>query len=928
MAEHRPKVAVIVVHGVAYHAPGASARAASELLHGLRPKGKGSPYGTDTQETVSIPLKQLKIVSPLRAAEPGWISKIPILGYFAGVLQERTMFMTRSWLTKKVSDEPANEKVANDFMRLLLQDYRGVDRPVEGPDDHDEAASYVTTRIRMVRSGTLADVEEATKNADTGGVPGRPRASAGEQGKALGKTEVDIYEYYWADLSRPKNTILSFFQGLYQLLFHVGSLGRLAISTGADAAENRDRKVWKWLDWTQLWAVRLLTLPIPILNLILLITLFGALPPLLPVDWAKPAAVACAAVLGLLVCAIASPRMPAMPGPLMWAVLPLLFAAALGGPAALLVYEFKMSAWSLLALEGWLLGAAIVYLSVSSYDEVRDGAKEVAWTLYGFSLATFIGILFLIRGTQNHIEQATLWMMQLVLVELRASWFLLLIFAFAALLLGSIAWRSLPLDSEGRARAKAAVRASRFALAAPAVGILIVTLALWSGLFVKASDKPACSFCPSTSLATKLFGKKVPIPLSKSIGQDKEKQYRLLFDREEAEEYLESSKASGTTGDSKIEEEAKTNSNVENMTPSEYFRGLFVWSATPAFPIVLLLVSASVFLLLLWLLPSVFTEMKPPRGSDNTSSRRMGAWLSRGLDATAVGFVLMWIAAFFMPVLFAVLHEWEKSELNWLDSPTAAILQWLGLATGSLAILASVAQSGSSVLGIILDVDNYLRTSPKEKTPRARIMERYVSLLRYLADDKDEARKYDRIVILAHSLGALISGDLLLYLKSQGDPGLARLGLGTPGVSAETKIPIRLFTMGDPVRQFLNRMFPYLYEWVRGTPDNSLKHLGGLVPTPPNTHPAGTPNPDRLGVELWVNAYRSGDYIGRSLWLDEWYNRTAGIGNGAYPDPIYIARSAPGQPRCEEMCIGAGAHQHYWDQSAPDIAEKLDELIR
>jgi len=97
----------------------------------------------------------------------------------------------------------------------------------------------------------------------------------------------------------------------------------------------------------------------------------------------------------------------------------------------------------------------------------------------------------------------------------------------------------------------------------------------------------------------------------------------------------------------------------------------------------------------------------------------------------------------------------------------------------SLAIVASLARSGSSVLGIVLDVDNYLRTSPKEKTPRARIVERYVSLLRYLADGRDKDRSYDRIVIMAHSLGALISGDLLLYLRSQGDPQLGRIGSAT-----------------------------------------------------------------------------------------------------------------------------------------------------
>jgi len=903
MAEIESKVALIVVHGVAYHEPGASARAASELLHGLRPKGKESPYGPDTQETVSIPLKQLKVVSPLSVSEPGWISKIPIVGYFAGVLQERTMYLTRAWRTKRVSDGPANEKVANDFMRLLLQDYRGVDRPVEGPDAHDEAASYVTTRIKMMRSGTLADVEGTIKDANPEAAKLPVGTSAGESAKGQTKTEVDIYECYWADLSRPKNTILSFFQGLYQLLFHLGSLSRLAISTGADAAENRDRKVWKWLDWTQLWAVRILTLPIPILNLILFISLFGALPHPLSEYWARVGTVVSAALLGLLVCAIASRWMRATPWPITWTAIPFVFAAASGSLAWLIAS--KISPWSLLALMGWLLGAGIVYLSVSSYDDVRDGAKEVAWTLYGVSLATFAGILWLIREHRNPIEQATLWMVQFVLAALRSSWAFLFLFAFVALVLGSVAWRSIP-AGPGRARARAAVRTSRFALALPALGILIVTLALWSGLFVKTTkSNQSKEKCYQSSLATRLFNRAIPtlLDLPGDFGG-------LFLDEKDAQSYL------GPV------------TCPEGMPPNDYFQSVLVWSATPAFPVVLAALSTSVFLLLLWLLPSVLTEMKPPRGSDNASSRRMGAWLSRGLDATAIGFALMWTAAFFLPVLFLILHEWKKIGLSDLDAPTAVILQWLGLITGSVAVLASVAKSGASVLGIILDVDNYLRTSPKEKTPRARIMERYVSLLRYLADDKDEERKYDRIVILAHSLGALISGDLLLYIKSQGDPDLARLGLGTPGVSAGTKIPIRLFTMGDPVRQFLNRMFPYLYEWVRGTPDNSLKHLGGLVPTPPNTPLAGSPHPDRLGVELWVNAYRSGDYIGRSLWLDGWYNRTDGPGTGAYPATIYTARSAPGGPQFEEMCIGAGAHQHYWDQSAPDIAEKLDELIR
>ncbi|WP_309710278.1 hypothetical protein, partial [Armatimonas sp.] len=71
-----------------------------------------------------------------------------------------------------------------------------------------------------------------------------------------------------------------------------------------------------------------------------------------------------------------------------------------------------------------------------------------------------------------------------------------------------------------------------------------------------------------------------------------------------------------------------------------------------------------------------------------------------------------------------------------------------------------------------------------------------------------------------------------------------------------------------------------------------------------------------LGVVKWVNAYRSGDYVGRRLLQEngvdapEWvYNR--GVVSGAI----------------EEVGIGEGAHTHYWDWSAPEIALILDALI-
>jgi hypothetical protein len=704
---------------------------------------------------------------------------------------------------------------------------------------------------------------------------------------------------YWADLSRPKQTILSFFQALYQLLFHLASLSRLAIST---SYENRDDRVWRMLTGTQGWAVRMLTLPIPILNVLLLITLLGAVPRLVTSDSVAPVVAICgAAFLGLLVYAALSRKLPATRWPWAWVLFPLAFILPLAGIAALLVCSLRVSPQPVLAFEALLLGSEVYFLlSTGSYDDVREGTWETALGLWIPWIVLFAVWLF--EYPTIPIEQATLWVMQIVLAALRLSWILLFAFAFLTFVFGGWSWRKIRRDENKKtdgdqnrcARARAAVRTSRLALALPTMGVLIVSLALFSIFFVQATLNKPNSF----SLARKLFDDPIQPPLSPP--------YYLswfILDREGAGRYLRGPVC------------------ARCMSPNEYFQGVLVWSATPAFPIILAFLLCGLLLILLWLIPSIYSEKHPPWRSDNKSSKRMGEWLSRGLDASKIRTMLMWSAAFAVP---AVLVTWDGLQhfsrvniiiaakipdvLPWLNQTTAVILLGLGGVAGSLAILASLAKSGSSFLGIILDVDNYLRTSPKDETPRTRIIERYVSLLHYLLGYKDPTGAgYDRVVIVAHSLGALISADLLRFLKVQKDP---------------PKIDVRLFTMGNPLRQLLNRYFPYLYEWVHPLPDNSMSPLKDTGLTKPGIGSDDLPDPVALGVERWVSAYRSGDYVGRSLWLDEWYDREV----PARPGDVYIAKENPAGRR-EEMCIGAGAHQHYWDQSAPDIAEKLDELI-
>ena len=103
-----------------------------------------------------------------------------------------------------------------------------------------------------------------------------------------------------------------------------------------------------------------------------------------------------------------------------------------------------------------------------------------------------------------------------------------------------------------------------------------------------------------------------------------------------------------------------------------------------------------------------------------------------------------------------------------------------------------------------------------------------------------------------------------------------------------------------------------------------LSSVSCAAPTDSQNRRRRAPDPSLLAVKRWLSAYRSGDYVGRALWLNEWYNRVdPAIADGG---EVYVATEEPFGLR-EEMCIGAGAHQHYWDQSAPDIAEKLDELI-
>lgn len=227
-----------------------------------------------------------------------------------------------------------------------------------------------------------------------------------------------------------------------------------------------------------------------------------------------------------------------------------------------------------------------------------------------------------------------------------------------------------------------------------------------------------------------------------------------------------------------------------------------------------------------------------------------------------------------------------------------AIGQWL--AGGAVTVSALGARFTRTfgklrvALDAVLDIDNYLRDPADGRSPRAAIFSRAAAVLAEL-----RARGYTRIVLVAHSQGTVICGDLLRWLQQR--------GLRAALVGAETELA--LVTVGSPLRDLYAPRFPLLYGWMR--------------PAPAAFDAAdAAPDPAALGVAAWVNGYRSGDYVGRAIWRGE-------------ADPLLFRPAAPGadgdgisrKGRRAEFCLGSGAHTHYFDDDAVMLAAELDRLI-
>jgi len=795
-------VAVVVVHGIADQRPGQTVREVARLLcHGA---ARAPRYVQGEIHDVLVPVEKLEPGDclPHDAAQSARRQPGTPSGFYQAQQSEQAL--------KRHDREPADLAIAlNDYLldRLVLP---------------EQDALYESTRISLRR------------RADD-----RP---------------VDIYEMYWADLSRLGAGGLRALWSLYQLFFHLSTLAADMVDQVALCLNGG--RAWRLLQRLHAWMAWLMKAPAALLQLaMLLMVVFGAVA-LVPPDLQGQLLAAAFALGSVVLAALAALAwLRVTPGPGRWALLFLLLAAALASMAAALfalitdTWMHLMYFWAgalAVALLGWYL--------VERYSGVTQGvrvlghvmvlATVVTLCVYGLRLLPSISTQgeWMITAALNVGE----WLLAAVLLV----WAGFVTVQIVALLLGG--WLGRGCDRAGRA----SLHTARLAVIGSSGLFAILSLVLWS----------VVSFVASRAVPKDLFY--LPIIFRGT--------YRAV------EIFLED--------------------RVQTLG------GFF----TPLVLAFTLFAAAT----LLVLLPSLMEEISPSRNLDAKDakdrwSQRLGSWLDGGVRVLGTTFKsLLPLGAIAGGVVYLafVLQQFTigagKDLVVWLAGLLAtfqgenlvAAGKWLAGGAVTVAALGSRFTRTFGRLRVaidaVLDIDNYFGDPPNRQPPRARIYSRYASLLAYLRE-----RGYARIVIVAHSQGTVISADLLRYLQSQG-----RLQ------DVVGALPLALVSVGSPLRDLYAERFPLFYRWV-----------GSREAAFADAAPAAA----ELGAREWVNACRSGDYVGRFIWTpdgDAARFAVAAVG----PDGSVQARRAGDRT---EFCLGAGGHTHYFSNDAVALAVEIDRLI-
>jgi hypothetical protein len=217
------KIAVVAVHGVGDQMPFETAHRIGDLLQDLNigySPGEPPPPPASPQCPVYYPFREHTLRVDVRPTVVGDATK--------QVQRRESRGPFNSWVKHCLNQDVTvdDDEIWYEFTKGQLSGYEG--------DDPEN--TYQTVRMEGSRA---------------------PQ-------KGQDQATVHIYEVYWADLSRLKAGMFSIFTELYQLLFHLPSLGTHTVNA---AALHHRTAAWRTFRSLQTCAAGILTVPIPILNL-------------------------------------------------------------------------------------------------------------------------------------------------------------------------------------------------------------------------------------------------------------------------------------------------------------------------------------------------------------------------------------------------------------------------------------------------------------------------------------------------------------------------------------------------------------------------------------------------------------------------------------------------------------------------------------
>jgi hypothetical protein len=872
------RVAVIAIHGVGDHLPDEMAKAAGSMLESRRDRAGNIRYSNFEEDRVRIN------VGPVE------LSRTPVKTVKGKRVWGPLDAMRLSGKSVMSAAAAKMDSIDHVFMEGQLSGYQS-----KGPED-----TYEFLRLEGVRKPEAAVLDKL----------------------------VHVYDMFWSDLSGVGQAGLRIFGELYQLLFHLGSVGVNNVAAAAAFFRGKAGVAEKWDAFTeaQKRGAGVLALPIPFLNLVLLIVaaaLFAtaAIAKLTAAQQWVVAAVAVIAVIAA-VWAYSLKKRGKFSGASFRA--PLLVALAGSAIAAWKIEstdslqgtpEIAQSIIAALVFGAGLFGAAKV---VSAYEKRRPRASRAFWLTL---LAVLVITVFSAYRSHPWFAQDRALTLLLRSAEvcfwlLTGAWFLfwaLMILAgfFGHAAVNAVQSSKLPGISSETDRARRTNWTAQLTIGLPASMFLLVTFAAWSGLLHAAL--PLLRRAPALA----------PAELTKLDPSKKAGEIQLLIQ-------LHCQPPDAKPPDTVCYSPLKGRSGVEPAR--SWAIEAFYEAGVGVIPMLLLLTGIAALIALYGVVPSIVAEVvSPPSWADPHKSRELGDWLDQGFSFMRTAGWCLYIGVFLFPpvmlLILAAIHfdsilphiqfllvqlaavnihvdaKWVKWAITAFENATTPFAETIGALVGGTAagVLAFGGRLSKLALGLRtsvrvgLDVDNWLREHPHGTNPTARICARYVSLLRYIAQWRDEnGQPYGALVIFAHSQGTVITADLLRFLHVEATPAAGGNAAYDPTLAGLRQMEIYLFTCGCPLRQLYGQRFPYIYGYA-------------------HTSPAGTePEPADLGVTGWTNGYRTGDYIGRYLWRST---------NQFTPGIPFV-----NGPR-SEFAIGPGAHTHYWDKTGDAVADKLDELI-